>query len=69
MEYKLLNLPREARHMNDTVLYRYLADGTKLSALTNVGDGLKYRGSLNLLDFGARHYAPGICRWTSIDRL
>ena len=45
MEYNLLNLPREARHMNDTVSYRYLADGTKLSALTNVGDGLKYRGS------------------------
>lgn len=31
--------------MNDTVSYRYLADGTKLSALTNVGGGLKYRGS------------------------
>ena len=31
--------------MNDTVSYRYLADGTKLSALTNVGDGLKYRGN------------------------
>ena len=45
LEYNLLNLPREARHMNDTVSYRYLADGTKLSALTNVGDGLKYRGN------------------------
>ena len=45
LEYYLLNLPREARHMNDTVSYQYLADGTKLSALTNVGDGLKYRGN------------------------
>lgn len=45
LEYNLLNLPREARHMNDTVSYQYLADGTKLSALTNVGDGLKYRGN------------------------
>ena len=45
LEYNLLNLPREARHINDTVSYRYLVDGTKLSALTNVGDGLKYRGN------------------------
>ena len=45
LEYYLLNLPREARHMNDTVSYQYLADGTKLSALTDVGDGLKYRGN------------------------
>ena len=45
--YNLLNLPREASNANmgQSITYEYLADGTKVSALTGVGDGLKYRGN------------------------
>ena len=49
ISYNIANLPSSAiktvMSQSDTVTYRYLADGTKVSALMNDGGGLKYRGS------------------------
>ncbi|MCQ2164250.1 MAG: DUF6443 domain-containing protein [Bacteroidales bacterium] len=44
--YNCLNLPRTAVTADGSSLtYTYLADGTKVSAISNYGYGLKYRGS------------------------
>ena len=47
IRYNLLNLPRkvEKENMNSGIIYRYLADGTKESAIDNNGNGYLYRGS------------------------
>ena len=49
ISYNIANLPTRAiktvMSQSDTVTYKYLADGTKVSALMNDGGGLKYRGS------------------------
>ncbi|MDY4482307.1 MAG: RHS repeat-associated core domain-containing protein [Candidatus Cryptobacteroides sp.] len=45
VEYNHLNLPRKIWHSGSTLVnYSYLADGTKNSSLTQLGEGLVYRG-------------------------
>ena len=54
--YNILNLPASVTNvMNQSVTYKYLADGTKISALSEEGEGKEYRGTF-IYD---RHSAEG----------
>lgn len=60
--YNILNLPeRVSNAMNQHVTYKYLADGTKISALSEEGEGKEYRGTF-IYD---RHSAEG-SDWTEL---
>ncbi len=45
IEYNILNLPKKIGNSDSTLVnYSYLADGTKISSLTQLGEGLVFRG-------------------------
>ena len=45
IEYNIINLPKKIGNSDSTLVnYSYLADGTKISSLTQLGEGLVFRG-------------------------
>ena len=45
IEYNILNLPKKIGNSDSTLVnYSYLADGTKISSFTQLGEGLVFRG-------------------------
>ena len=63
--YNILNLPASVTNvMNQSVTYKYLADGTKISALSEEGEGKEYRGTF-IYD---RHSAEG-CDWAELSSI
>ena len=63
--YNILNLPQSVTNaMNQSVTYKYLADGTKISAMNGDGEGKEYRGTF-VYD---KHSAEG-CDWAELSSI
>ena len=63
--YNILNLSQSVTNaMNQSITYKYLADGTKISVMNGAGEGKEYRGTF-IYD---RHSAEG-CDWAELSSI